>query len=235
VTETDEHASAQKENAKSADPISEILAAWAAALSATYLAWRFLGEQAAPFASAFAWAAIPLAMHVFRRRPLAEMGLALQRPGRTGLFVLLYGVIFLPLHAAGYFLFHGLTGWRFPGIDVLIVPILGHFFFAGLPEEIFFRGYVQPLLAARLEGPARRILGVPLSRAIAGAAALFALTHLAFEPQPFSLVGAGRLLTFFPGLLFGALREETGDIVAPALFHALANASLGFLQAGYAP
>ena len=62
---------------------------------------------------------------------------------------------------------------------------------------------------------------------------LFAITHVVFEPDPFSAVAAYRLLTFFPGVLFGALRAMTGSVLAPALFHAICNAALVWMQAGY--
>jgi hypothetical protein len=78
-----------------------------------------------------------------------------------------------------------------------------------------------------------RVLFVPLSRPIVVAAALFAVTHVVFLANPLSLAALERLTTFFPGLLFGALREESGDIVTPALFHALCNAWLYSIQHGY--
>ena len=70
-------------------------------------------------------------------------------------------------------------------------------------------------------------------RAICEAAALFAVTHIVFLANPFSPAAGYRLLTFFPGLLFGALRSVTGGVLAPVLFHGLCNATLAWLQAGY--
>ena len=40
-----------------------------------------------------------------------------------------------------------------------------------------------------------------------------------------------RLATFFPGLLFGWLRARTGNVVAPAVAHALSNLLLVVLDA----
>jgi membrane protease YdiL (CAAX protease family) len=102
---------------------------------------------------------------------------------------------------------------------------------------VFFRGFVQPRLATRLAGGTLRAIPfVPITRATVAAAALFATTHVVLEfdlPNVLSLGAAARLATFFPGILFGALREETGDVVAPAIFHALCNATLFALQARY--
>jgi len=85
-----------------------------------------------------------------------------------------------------------------------------------LPEELFFRGYVQGRLADAL--PARaRILGAPVGAALILASALFALCHLAVQGNPLTLA------VFFPGLLFGWLRARTGSILPGTLFHALCN------------
>ena len=63
--------------------------------------------------------------------------------------------------------------------------------------------------------------------------ALFGLTPVACVASPFSRHAVGRLLTFCPGLLVGVLREKTGSSYASALFHALCNAWLLWLQAGF--
>jgi membrane protease YdiL (CAAX protease family) len=48
-------------------------------------------------------------------------------------------------------------------------------------------------------------------------AALFVLSHFLLTRHLFSLA------VFFPALVFGWLKERTGKVVAPAVFHALAN------------
>jgi hypothetical protein len=91
-----------------------------------------------------------------------------------------------------------------------------------LPEEVFYRGYVQGRLAFLFR---RRfhLLGADIGGHVFAASALFALSHLVTVPAPF------RLAVFFPGLLFGWLRERTGSIVAPALLHAASNVLLEVL------
>ena len=91
-----------------------------------------------------------------------------------------------------------------------------HLFGVALPEETFYRGYVQ----ARLEHlwpPARRLFGVPLGRAAVVTAALFALGHFVGEWNPM------RLGPFFPALLFAWLRNATGSVVGAVTYHAASN------------
>lgn len=95
-----------------------------------------------------------------------------------------------------------------------------------LPEELFFRGYVQGRLTM-LWPPLRQVAGVPVGRAVVLAALLFAAVHLVAVPAPF------RMLVFFPGLLFGWLRARSGSAVAAAVLHAACNVGLWLLQACY--
>ena len=87
----------------------------------------------------------------------------------------------------------------------------------GLPEEAFFRGYVQTRLADAWPAP-RRWLGAPVRPVVLVLQALlFAAVHLATEPH------VQKLAVFFPGLLFGWLRARRGGIGASILFHAASN------------
>jgi len=104
----------------------------------------------------------------------------------------------------------------------LLELLLVHLLVVALPEETFYRGYVQarlaPLFRRRI-----RVLGADLGAPVVVASALFALSHLVAIPAPF------RLAVFFPGLLFGWLRERTGSLVAPVVLHALSNVLLAVL------
>lgn len=93
-----------------------------------------------------------------------------------------------------------------------------------LPEEAFFRGYVQSRLGEAFGGA--RAFG-PVSRANLVASALFALGHFGTS------VSVARASVFFPSLLFGLLRERTGGIVAPVIVHALSNLLARVLFAGF--
>ena len=94
-----------------------------------------------------------------------------------------------------------------------------------LPEEFFYRGYMQTRLRdAWPQG--RRFLGARLGPAFWLTAVLFALGHLAiFE--------VWRLSVFIPALLFGWMRERTGTIMGATLLHAAANLYVRFLEVSF--
>lgn len=110
----------------------------------------------------------------------------------------------------------------------LLELILIHLVVVALPEEVFYRGFVQTQLAPIFRRRAR-ILGTPFGWHVVVAAALFALSHLVTIPHPY------RLAVFFPGLLFGWLRERTGGILAPTFLHAASNVLLEFLVRFHGP
>ncbi len=85
-----------------------------------------------------------------------------------------------------------------------------------LPEELFFRGYVQGRLEDALP-PTRRFLGAPVGWAVLIQAALFGVGHflVTFEPT--------MLTRFFPGLVFGWMFARTRSIFAGTIFHAACN------------
>jgi len=159
---------------------------------------------------------------------LFELGRVLRRAApdalrEFGVAALLALVIFPPF-AVGFWLWHAPTrdfALRFsPDFGSFV---LAQFLLVGLPEEAFFRGFVQTRLTDHAEARGglwapRRILGATLSiPALLLGSALFALVHLASEPRP------DELATFFPGLVFGWLRAKRGGIGAALTFHALSN------------
>ena len=78
---------------------------------------------------------------------------------------------------------------------------------AAVAEEIFFRGWMQPMLRKRYSATVS-IVAVNL---------VFAPLHLIAAPYFISL------LTFFPGLIMGWLRERYGNILPSIIFHFLGN------------
>ncbi len=219
------------------DAALEAVAAWAIAGLLAFWAFRLLNPVAAAFVNVAIWAGVAV-VAVLRAVPAGERAAALERSGiawkrplRSLALAGAYSAVVLPAYAAGYLALHGYEAWRFPGASVFGVAFLFYLFFSALTEEVFFRGLVQTRFTEWWIGGTRRFgRVVPISPAIVATAGLFALTHFILSPsQP------ERLATFFPGLLFGALREETGDVVAPSLFHAACNATLYGVQQGYAP
>ena len=95
-----------------------------------------------------------------------------------------------------------------------------------LPEEYFFRGYLQTKLD-RVWPPRRRFLGGGLGRSLVVASFLFALGHVLVDFNPL------RFAVLFPALVFGWLRSATGSILASVLFHASSNLISDFLHRSF--
>ena len=109
-------------------------------------------------------------------------------------------------------------------LNLILVQLL----LVALPEEVFYRGYLQSRLDG-LIGRDRRILGVEINVASTVlTSALFAIGHVITIQSP------TRLAVFFPSLLFGWMRRATGGVLAPILFHAICNIAVQFLSQFYA-
>ena len=104
--------------------------------------------------------------------------------------------------------------------------VLGQLFVVALPEEAFYRGYLQSRLD-EVWPPRLRLAGARVGPGLLVASAIFALGHLATIPHP------ARLAVFFPALLFGWLRARTGGVGASIGYHALCNVFSEALGRGY--
>ncbi len=170
------------------------------------------------------------AMLLWRQRlDLDQYGMRLSPLGR-GLACWALGlVVVLPLFSVGYYLYMHRVCPHLPRAlfycppalrPVLRLPpqpllaVVSQLVVVALPEEFFFRGYVQGRLAQVLRTPTAVLL----------TAAVFALGHylVTFEPAA--------LAVFFPGILFGLLRAATGSILAGTLFHASCNLLIDVLH-----
>ncbi len=136
-------------------------------------------------------------------------------------------VVFVPFffgwrwwwHPSGHFAFSAAS---FGGTNA----IFGQLVIIALPEEAFYRGYLQ----SRLDGiwaPRIRIAGADVGLGLVVSSVIFALGHVATIHDP------SRLAVFFPSLVFGWLRARTGGIGASVLFHALCNLFSEALGRGY--
>ena len=94
-----------------------------------------------------------------------------------------------------------------------LLPLF-HLFFVAIPEEMFYRGFMQKRLNQVFE-PKWDVFGVRMGWGWLLTCVLFAFGHsiVSFQWWHFAI--------FFPSLIFGWLREKTGDILAGAWFHAL--------------
>jgi len=95
--------------------------------------------------------------------------------------------------------------------------LLYQFLYVAVAEEIFFRGYVLGLLQRLPTNLSSRHPRVWQGIGILISALIFALFHV------LQAGGIPALLIFFPALVFGWLLVYTRSLVAPVLFHGLAN------------
>jgi len=143
-------------------------------------------------------------------------------------WALLMAAIFFPPFWIGFKLW-----WNVSGSFTLAFPtdlgdqVLGQLLVIALPEEAFFRGYLQSALDGRGARYRKRVLGAEIGLGWLLSAAIFALGHLLTIPHP------SRLGVFFPALVFGWLRARTGGIGAPVLFHLMCNLYSTMLAQGY--
>lgn len=162
---------------------------------------------------------VPLLIMIIRRQSSEAFGLCLGKRVAWRRELPLLTVIVLPIFMGAYIYY---TKWLFglkvlPGVPSDLARLLvTQFLCIALPEEVFYRGYVQSRLnevfTGRIGGP---LLTVGFGLVYANA--LFALGHYLITFSVHSLA------TFFPGLLFGWLRERSGSVLPSAIFHGLCN------------
>lgn len=157
-----------------------------------------------------------------RRRGFAAFGLTRARIGASLAFLGWTCAALFPLAFAGLWVLKsfdiglpaaaalpqgiGWIGWLFY-----------QFMYVALSEEVFFRGYVlsnvlslaEPLVGGRRQ--ASEWASIALS------AVCFAVAHVVVQGQVVFL------MTFLPGLVLGWLYFRTKSLLAPILFHGLAN------------
>jgi len=208
--------------------LRETLLAFAVVTSVVSLLYRLRGvgfiERNLAVVAAVLFLYVP-AFALWRRgRELEQYGLRAAPLGRGLLAAALSMVVVFPAFAGGYYLYltrlcarlaYALPAWHCPPVLPValrlppepVMAILSQLLVVALPEEFFFRGYLQ--------GRLREVL--PLRPALLLTAALFALGHFLVTFDPAALA------VFVPGLPFGLLRHYTGSVLAGALFHAACN------------
>jgi membrane protease YdiL (CAAX protease family) len=158
------------------------------------------------------------------------------------LFAILFALV-LPLYVVGFWAFVELLPHLPSWLGPLVSPytdrpafafrlpdrfaewIIDNVLVVALPEEFFYRGYIQGRLRD-LWPEGKTIFGARLGRAFWLTALLFAIGHLA-------IFQTWRLAVIFPALLFGWLRERTGTVMGAALFHATCNLLALILEASF--
>lgn len=120
--------------------------------------------------------------------------------------------------------------WRFGEMgeaSMWFLQLVGyHLFFVGIPEEIFYRGYVQSRLDEIWEKK-WTVLGAQVGPGLLLTCAIFAAGHSLVVVQWWHFA------IFFPSLVFGWLRARTGGVMAGAMFHAFSNVLVAVLDRAY--
>ncbi len=104
--------------------------------------------------------------------------------------------------------------------------MLENTFLIALPEEMFYRGFLEHRLE-RLWPTKLHVLTLPLSRTVFVASALFALGHFVGEYNP------ARLAPFFPAFVFSMLVRRGGSLAGAVAYHGASNAFSALLFTGY--
>lgn len=138
-------------------------------------------------------------------------------------------VVFVPFALGWRRVWHVTSVFRFPFTPAAFAnEAFGQLVIIALPEEAFYRGYLQSRLDLAFGPKLRaRVLGADVGLSIVVTSLLFALGHVATIPSP------ARLAVFFPSLLFGLLRARTRGVGAGIVFHAMCNLLSEILGKGY--
>ena len=201
--------------------IETTLVAIAAILAIRLLAASFI-SNAAWFVNPGILVAAAFIPTAIRRAEFPKIGLNIKQIGPTLLVVCWTCVVVFSALFAGLWLLKSF------GLGLPLQPMLPkqqgwvgwlfyQFMYVAVAEEVFFRGYVQNNIL-RFTNPGKngqRRLWKWLS--IVLSAACFAVAHIIIQ---------GRImlvLTFLPGLVLGWLFIRTRSLLAPILFHGLAN------------
>lgn len=133
------------------------------------------------------------------------------------LSVISFGPFYVGFRAYARWVWHAHpAAWPALHLTSTLNEITGQLALIALPEEVFYRGYLQTRLDDAWPGRVQ-VLGAPVGLSIVVTSAIFALGHVLTIHDP------GRLAVFFPSLLFGWLRVRTGGVGASIAFHASCN------------
>lgn len=219
----------------------EALTVWALCFGATLIAY-VASPPAGKVAATVGFLYLPLYACQRRGEDWPDFGLSRARLGADFKQFLGVAAVVFPLFIGGYFAFT--VAWpHLPSWVLALLPythgphfeprlpdrftefLIDDLFVVALPEEFFYRGYLQTRL--RDAWPQGRLFfGARLGKAFWVTAVLFALGHLA-------IFQVWRLGVFFPALLFGWMRERSNSVVGAALFHAAANLLIKVLDASF--
>ncbi len=186
-------------------------------------------------AAVFQWLLIPgilvaaaLVPTWIARREFPRIGLDAEHARRTLRAVCVACLCVLPITLLGLWI---ARQWHLP---IPLRPVIAgqggwpawllyQFLYVAVAEEVFFRGYVQANVMRLLKGRRQGVWTWQQALVILASAGCFALAHVIVQGRAIAL------LTFLPGLLLAWLFLRTRSLLAPMLFHGLANVSYGIM------
>lgn len=211
--------------------IEIILVTIAAILAIRALNSGFL-SRAAWFVAPGILAAAAIIPTAIKRRKFAEIGFNIKQIRNSLVMLGWTCMIVFPATFSGCWLLKSY------GLDLPLRPMLPEgqnwacwlfyqFMYVAVAEEVFFRGYVQGNIL-RLTSTVKQQFGLQQWISITLSAACFAAAHIIVQGQIISV------LTFLPGLILGWLFIRTRSLLAPILFHGLANICYFLMTAAFA-
>ena len=225
--------------------VREVLLAFVAATAVASLLYhlRFIPFVKDNLHIGVALTFLGVADYLLRKRGGLEAYGFRTEPRRLGLGLFAIGAfVVLPLFAIGFVLYsqqlcahaaqlipgscYRVTHPLFRLPDGFWLQCAAQLIVVGLPEEVFFRAYIQGRLQEAWPATAK-LLGAPVGVALIVQAILFGFGHFLvnFEPQGFSRI--------LPGLAFGWLYARTRSVLAGTLFHAACNIAMELLVNTY--
>lgn len=173
------------------------------------------------FGNSTLWFLVPFTVITLSKQRYEDFGLSLQRPGSASFHLKVTLLVFGSYCILHYAFARMVLGLQFhPSLPPDFARqaaerVFEQMLAIALPEEFFFRGYLQTQLNRGFGRP-WRILGADCGPGLVLAAVLFGACHLVYG-------NISHLDRILPGLFFGWLRERTGTIAVPALYHGAAN------------
>ncbi len=116
--------------------------------------------------------------------------------------------------------------WIWPSAMGFLKLVGYHLFFVAIPEEFFYRGYMQTRLDEAFGRP-WMVFGTFIGPALPITCVLFAFGHSLVVVQWW------HVFIIVPSLAFGWLRYRTGGVLAGAWFHAASNIGVAVLDTLY--
>ncbi len=159
---------------------------------------------------------------IARKNKVSELGLNLNRVGLSLRLLCWSCLTVFPITFLLLWLMRSF-GWALPLRAALpqnqpwLTLLVYQFMYVAVAEEVFFRGYVQSNILRLTAAAPHRHSGPQVWISVVVSAGLFAAAHFVIQGQIVSI------LTFLPGLLLGWLFVRTRSLLAPILFHGLAN------------